>query len=173
MASTLLSRLFRGVAVTATLGAVATAATVLGGGVATTATLTSCISTDSYLYTAQKYDPDNDCVNAYSAVEVVKGSGASAVCPRTCLMVGDDLYVSTLCPPLPAIASAVDSDAGTCIAALAAAATGGTCDAPAPTEGGADEAGAEAGDEDADMDASGEPDAADASRPPMDASDAG
>jgi len=122
--------------------------------VAATAVLASCIATDSYVYTAQKYDPANDCVNGYKAVEVVKGSGASANCPATCLMVGADLYVSTLCPPLPDIATAVDSDAGACIAALAAAASGGTCDMPVENEGGA-EGGAEGGDEDADMDAAG------------------
>lgn len=134
------SLLFRGLVTTAVLAAGATAA---------------CIATDSYVYTAQLYDPTNDCVNAYKAVEVVKGSGASANCPPTCLMVGADLYVSTLCPPLPDIATAVDSDAGTCVAALAAAATGGTCDMPVESEGGADDGGAEGGADDADTDAAG------------------
>ena len=142
MKTTILSLVFRGVAMTAVLAAVAIAA--------------SCIATDSYVYTAQKYDPANDCVTAYKAIEVVNGSGASATCAPACLTVGEDLYVSTLCPPLPTIATAVAADAGPCIAARAAAATGGTCDAPAPAEGGTDEGGAEAGDEDAgDTDANG------------------
>jgi len=158
MTSTLL---FRAVAVTAVLGAVAFAA--------------SCISADSYVYTAQKYDPTNDCVNAYKSIEVVKGSGASAVCAPTCLMVGDDLYVSTLCPPIPDIATPVDSDAGPCIAAVNAQASGGTCDNPVVPEGGTDEGGAdEAGSDEAgsdeggsDMDAN-DVDAAEAA-PPKDA----
>ena len=157
MKPTTSSLLFRGAATTAVIAAVAFAA--------------SCITTDSYLYTAQKYDPTNDCVNAYKAIEVVNGSGASATCAPACLTVGEDLYVSTLCPPLPAIATAVAADAGTCIAALAAAATGGTCDAPAPTDaagGGEGEGGAEAGDKDADTDAAGDTDAAD-----VDAAEAG
>jgi hypothetical protein len=153
MKSTSTSLLFRGMATTAVLAALASAASVA-----------SCITTDSYLYTAQKYDPTNDCVTAYKAVEVVTGSGASARCAPACLMVGDDLYVSTLCPPLPAIATAVGADAGTCIAALAAAATGGTCDAPAATEGGTDDGGAEA-------EAGGDTDAGDADG--VDAAEAG
>jgi hypothetical protein len=128
MTSTLL---FRAVAVTAVLAAVAFAA--------------SCISADSYVYTAQKYDEADDCVNAYTSIEVVKGSGASANCAPSCLMVGGDLYVSTLCPPIPDIASAVDSDAGPCIAAIKAQASGGTCDNPVVDEAGTDEGGADEG----------------------------
>jgi hypothetical protein len=166
------SRFFRGAATTAMLAAAAMASTALAalGGA-------SCIATDSYVYSAQKYDPTADCVTGSKGIEVLHGSGASANCPATCLTVGEDLYVSTLCPPLPTIATAVDADAGTCIAALAAAATGGTCDLPA--DGGAataDAADADADaadDEDADTDAASETDAADSSPPPADASDAG
>ncbi len=154
------SRFFRGAATTALLAAAA---------------MVACIATDSYLYSAQKYDPAGDCLTGAKAIEVVQGSGASAKCPVTCLMVGEDLYVSTLCAPFPTIATVVDADAGTCIAALAAAAKGGTCDNPA--DGGATHADADAGDaapdEDADRDAASETDAADGSPPPADASDAG
>jgi len=169
------SPFFRGVATSAVLAAGATLALTFGGSVVTTGGLTSCIATDSYVYTAQKYDPTNDCVNGYKPVEVVKGSGASATCPPMCLMVGADLYVSTLCPPLPDIATAVDSDAGTCPAALAAAASGGTCDNPVASEAGTDDGGAEGGDQDADTDAEApdaESDAADAATI-TDAADAG
>jgi hypothetical protein len=162
------SRFFRGAATTALLAAAATEA---------------CIATDSYVYSAQRYDPTADCVTASKSIEVVNGPGASAVCPATCLMVGDNLYVSTLCPPLPTIATAVDEDAGACIAALAAVASGGTCDLPA--DGGASEADADAGDAapdedadadadaDADSDAATQRDATDGSPPPADANDAG
>ena len=165
------SSFFRGVVTTAVLAAGATVAMALGGSVLTTGGLASCISSDSYVYTAQKYDSTNDCVNAYAPVEVVNGSGASAKCPPVCLMVGSDVFVSTLCPPLPDIATAVDNDAGPCIAALAAAASGGTCDMPVATEGGTEEGGAEGGDQDAEPDAA-EGDAAEAG-PITDAGDAG
>jgi hypothetical protein len=148
------SSFFRGAAATAVLAAVATAVMTLGGGVAATTGLASCLSADSYVYSAQLYDPTADCVHVSKAVEVVNGSGASANCPAVCLTVGEDLYVSTLCPPLPTIASAVDRDAGPCIAALAALASGGTCETPIVAEGGADaDAADDAGDEDADTDA--------------------
>ena len=166
------SLFFRGAATTAVLAAAVTLAMTFGGSLVATGGLTSCLSPASYVYTAQKYDPTNDCVNGYTPIEVVKGSGASANCPAACLMVGADLYVSTLCPPLPDIATAVDSDAGTCIAALAAAASGGTCDMPVSTEAGTDDAGDEAGDQDADVDSSTDTDAADAA-PITDAADAG
>jgi hypothetical protein len=165
------SLLFRGLATTAMLAAAASVAFTFAGGLAATTGLASCIATDTYVYTAQKYDPTNDCVGTYKAIEVVTGSGASATCAPACLMVGDDLFVSTLCPPLPTIATAVDADAGTCTAALAAAATGGTCDVPAPTEGGTAEGGADA-DADTDADADGV-DAAEVDAAEVDAAEAG
>jgi hypothetical protein len=149
------SRFFRGAATTALLAAAATEA---------------CIATDSYVYSAQRYDPTADCVTASKSIEVVNGPGASAVCPATCLMVGDNLYVSTLCPPLPTIATAVDEDAGACIAALAAVASGGTCD---PGDAAPDEDADADADADADSDAATQRDATDGSPPPADANDAG
>ena len=121
------------------------------------------------MYLAQKYDPANDCLESYKPIEVVSGSGAGSSCPATCMTVGADLLVSTVCPPLPTIATEVPADAGDCIAALAAVKKGGTCDAP--PDGGEVDA-------DAGMDASaGEPDAevdaADANMPIVDAGDAG
>jgi hypothetical protein len=160
------SRAFRFIAATALVGGAASlfAATLLGGSV------TSCLRTESYVYFAQKYDPTNDCLGSYAAVEVVTGSGASSTCPATCMTVGADLFVSTVCPPLPAIATAVEADAGDCIAALRAAKRGGTCDAPAEAGTG--------GDADADTDSGGgqpdaDVDAADSSVPIQDAGDAG
>lgn len=123
----------------------------------------ACEDAQSYVYTAQKYDPTAGCLAAYTPVELVNGSGASSTCPATCLTVGDDLFVSTMCPPLPAIATAVPDDAGTCIPALAAAKRGGTCDEPA--EGGADE-------DAADPDAATDPDAAEPDASDLDAADA-
>lgn len=124
----------------------------------------SCITTETYVYTAQKYDEANDCLAAYTPVETVNGSGARATCPTACLSVGEALYVSTMCPPLPAVATPVGADAGACKAALAAAARGGTCDARG--EGGADASG------DASIDASSEAASGDAASDADDASDA-
>ncbi len=136
------------------------------------ALLASCLRTESYVYFAQRYEPTNDCLEKYSPVEVVNGAGAGS-CAAMCMTVGADLFVSKVCPPLPAIATEVPADAGDCIAALKAAKRGGTCDAP--PDGGADaDADAEA---DAGSDGGGQPDAeadaADANMPIVDAGDAG
>jgi hypothetical protein len=153
------SRIWRLCAAAAVLGALAA----LGG---------ACLSTESYVYSAQRYDPTNDCLESYKAVEVVNGEGAGT-CPATCMTVGADLLVSTVCPPLPAIATEVPADASDCIAALKAAKQGGTCDAPA--DGGEEDGGP-------DMDTGTEPDAAepdadvdaaDSAVPIKDAGDAG
>jgi hypothetical protein len=143
---------------------------------AAAAALGACEDASSYVYTAQKYDPAGDCRGAYAPVEVVNGPGASATCQAICMTVGADLYVSTMCPPLPAVATEVAADAAACVAALAAEA----CDDPG--EGGVG-AGEEAGGEDAEADGATADDAApddggvatdaaDASRP-LDAGDAG
>ncbi|MDB4936565.1 MAG: hypothetical protein JWP87_3537 [Labilithrix sp.] len=105
----------------------------------------SCLRIESYVYTAQKYDPTADCVHAYAPIERVSGSGASSLCPATCFTVGDDLYVSTMCPPLPTIASEVEANDSACIAAIAAAAGRGTCEAPGEAGAGEPDGGGDAG----------------------------
>lgn len=141
---------------------------------ALTAGAFACQTTESYVYSAQKYDPAADCLAPYAPVETVSGEGAGSQCPVTCLTVGADLYVSTMCPPLPAVATAVAADAGDCIAARAAARRdAGTCDdlggASPEREGGASE---DSGAEEESPDA-GDVDAADGSKPIVDAAEAG
>jgi hypothetical protein len=135
----------------------------------------ACEGTQSYVYSAQKYDPAADCLASYSSIETVNGAGAGSMCAPACLMVGADLYVSTMCPPLPTIATAIPAGEPACASALAAAERGGTCDEPpeAGTEDAAEEPSAEdATPPDAEPDAE-EPDAADSAPPIADAADAG
>ena len=134
------------------------------------ALVASCLRTESYVYFAQKYDPTNDCLEKYSPVEVVNGAGADS-CATTCMTVGADLFVSKVCPPLPAIATEVPADAGDCIAALKAAKRGGTCDAP--PDGGEPDADKDAGVDNDSGAADADADAADTSPPIVDAGDAG
>ena len=168
MATTSFTRFSRFVAATAVVGAAGSllGATLLGGSVA------SCLSTESYVYYAQKYDPAGDCLESSRAVEVVNGSGVSSTCPAMCLTVGTDTLVSTVCPPMPTIATTLEPDAGDCIAALAAAKRGGTCDAPA--DAGAAEGDADSGKQETDggSDPDADADAADAAMP-ADAAEAG
>jgi hypothetical protein len=170
MATTSLTRFSRFAFATAVVGAAGSllGATLLGGSV------TSCLTTQSYVYYAQRYDPTGDCLETSRAVEVVNGEGASSACPAMCLTVGADVLVSTVCPPLPAIATELEADAGDCIAALAAAERGGTCDAP-PDAGAAEvDADTDAAEEETDAgeDAPTDTDAADAAMP-ADAAEAG
>ena len=118
------------------------------------------------MYSAQRWDPDNACLEPYAPVELVNGSGVGSRCPAVCLTVGKDTLVSTMCPPLPTIASAAAADAGDCIPALAAAKKGTSCtDEPGDAE-------ADAGEDSGEPDA-GEQDASDGAPPPQDAGDAG
>ena len=78
----------------------------------------ACDDPDSYVYTARKYDPVGDCLEPYTAVELVSGSHASVTCDPTCLTVGKDTVVSVVCPPFPAIATPLEQDAADCVAAL-------------------------------------------------------
>ena len=134
-----MTRLFRWCAATAAVGAAASVggASLLGGSVA------SCLTARSYVYFAQRYDPTGDCLEAARPVEVVNGSGASGTCKATCITVDGDVLISTMCPPLPTIATELPSDSGDCVAALKAVKRGGTCDEPG-----------DGGDADADPDAS-------------------
>lgn len=122
----------------------------------------ACIEVDSYVYSAQKYDAANACVGDYHAIEVIDGKGAKSTCPNACFEVNGELYVSTLCPPLPAIATAVASSTPDCKAALAAP----SCSSPG--DGGEEEDGGDSGSE---PDA--ESDSGQDSAPIVDASDAG
>ena len=105
-----LERRASALAATATLATIATAA---------------CVSADSYVYTAQRFDPAGACLEPYRAVEVVEGPGVAATCEASCLTVGGDVFVTTMCPPLPTVATELASDDAACMAALAALKT--TC----------------------------------------------
>jgi hypothetical protein len=135
----------------------------------------ACVRTEAYLYSAQKYDPAADCVTGYESVELVNGTGASSQCEPSCLSVNGELYVSTMCPPLPTIATEVPVDSGACVAALAAAAReAGACEAPGPAGEPSGDAGpvSEAGPDPASPDAS-DQDSSDGSKPIVDAAEAG
>ncbi len=134
----------------------------------------ACITTETYVYSARKYDPANACLQAYQSIETVSGKGARSLCAPTCLSVNGELYVSTMCPPLPAIATEVAADASDCKAALGAK----SCDEE--TDGGNDDGGDEGGDGGNDdggneggSDAGGEGGPLDSGADVVDASDAG
>jgi len=129
-------------------------------------TIAACEGAESYVYTAQRYDPAGACLEPYAPVEVVEGPGVAATCPETCLTVGTEVYVTTMCPPLPAVAAELAADAEACIAARAV--SGVTCgeeaepDASSMHDGSApsDDGGADGSTQGPDLDATA-PDASD------------
>lgn len=123
-----------------------------------------------YVYTAQRYDPTLGCLEDYAAVETVPGDSVSSVCPITCLSANASVYLSTVCPPVPAIATELDARSPECQEALDAARLEASCSAPEEEEG--DGGGAE---EDGEAPDAGEdaPADLDTGVPPADAGDGG
>lgn len=129
------------------------------------AAFVACLDEDPrYVYTAQKYDPALGCLEDYAPVETVPGESVSSVCPVTCLTANASVYLSTVCPPVPAIATALDAASPECQEALDAARLEASCSAPAEE----DEEDGEA--PDAGQDA---PADLDTGAPPADAGDGG
>ena len=133
------------------------------------AAFVACLDEEArYVYTAQKYDPSLGCLEDYAPVEAVRGDGVGSFCPVTCLSANANVYLSTVCPPMPPNATALDAASPECQAALDASRLEASCSAPAEPEGdggGADADDGEAPDagEDAPADLdTGAPDAKDA-----------
>jgi hypothetical protein len=80
--------------------------------------LAACEDADVVVYTAQRFNPEAGCLEPYKPIEVVSGPGGE-LCSPLCLLVGADLYVSMVCPPVPANARLVPRSSPECRAALA------------------------------------------------------
>jgi hypothetical protein len=72
------------------------------------------------VYTAQRHSVEAGCLETYAPIGLVEAETVSALCPPVCLLLGEDLYVSTLCPPYPAETSVEPEDSEGCAAALVA-----------------------------------------------------
>lgn len=146
---------------------------VLAAGVAALASVVAC-DVPFYVYSARRWNAADACVEPYVPIDRVEGEGADSSCPAVCLSVGAQLYVSTVCPPLPPSATEVPATDPICRAALDAANRDRICGEPA--EGGADgeaDAGEDAMDAspDAPTDALDDADAEDADADARDAPD--
>ena len=89
----------------------------------------ACEEQDHYVYTAQTYDPSAGCLEPYRAVEVVQGSEVSAACEPICMTVDGKVLVSSVCPPLPALAQELATDSPECLAARDASRLEASCGA--------------------------------------------
>jgi hypothetical protein len=87
-----------------------------------------CNESGPRVYTAQLYRPELACVDGYAPLGLVEGEALSSLCEPVCLALGDDRYVSTVCPPYPAEVSLEVPDSDGCAAALEAVASESTCD---------------------------------------------
>lgn len=96
----------------------------------------SCEEYGPRIYTARLYRVGARCLEPYMPIGVVQAGQLQGGCAQ-CLALDSELYVSTLCPPLPARADAQQPNAPVCALALAALAAQATC--------GASDAGADGG----------------------------
>jgi hypothetical protein len=78
------------------------------------------------VYTAQRYEPELGCLEAYAPLGLIEANEIGALCAPVCLSQDDALFVSTVCPPYPATASVEQPESEACAAALAAS----SCDDP-------------------------------------------
>lgn len=77
-----------------------------------------CDESGPRVYTAQRHSLEAGCLEAYTAIGLVEAEALSALCAPVCLSLGEDVYVSTLCPPYPGEASLEAADSKPCAAAL-------------------------------------------------------
>lgn len=109
------------------------------------AAFAACLDEEArYVYTAQKFDPALGCLEDYAPLETVPGESVSSVCAPTCLSANANVYLSTVCPPVPAIATALDAASPECQAALDAARLEASCSAPEEEGDGGEAEGGEA-----------------------------
>lgn len=99
---------------------------------------TGCEDFGPRVYTAQLFQADPGCLEAYTPIGLVQAKDLGSECEPVCLRLGDALYVSTVCAPYPAEASIEGADVEECAAALAAL-DGASCE-----ESGAEDAGTDA-----------------------------
>ena len=91
--------------------------------------LCACDESGPRVYTARLYRPDLGCLEEYAPLGLVEGGALSSQCEPVCLVLGDELYVSTVCPPYPAELSVEEPVAERCGAALTAVASELACGA--------------------------------------------
>ncbi len=80
------------------------------------------------VYTAQPFQPDLGCLDAYVPIGLVRAQEVGAECEPVCLRLGESLYVSTVCPPYPTEVNIEPPDAAECAAALTALADETSCE---------------------------------------------
>jgi hypothetical protein len=120
----------------------------------------ACDDGNVHILSGQLYDPQAQCIEPSTGIDVVNGNSTGDNCAPACISIesGDatSVYVTTMCPPFPGdytieAADAATDDADPCTGAFAAyESEAGECPAVLPEAG-------EAGGDDAAGDAGGPP----------------
>ena len=92
----------------------------LGAAAGLLASAAGCDEGGPRVYTAQRHSLESDCLETYAPIGLVEAETVSSLCEPVCLLLGEDLYVSAVCPPYPAETSLEPEDSEGCAAALAA-----------------------------------------------------
>ena len=101
---------------------------VLGGCLAVVALASSsCEEYGPRIYTARLYRVGARCLEPYTPIGVVQAGELRATCERQCLSLDAQLFVSTVCPPLPARVETVNAEVPVCALALGAFDALATC----------------------------------------------
>jgi hypothetical protein len=91
--------------------------------------LAGCDASAAYLYTANVYDPQRDCVSSTQGIDFMEGTDPGSGCGAKCLAANDGglpVYVTTMCGPAPMVADVSGSNPA-CSSALAAFARSDIC----------------------------------------------
>lgn len=78
----------------------------------------ACKGSDTYVYSARRYVADAGCLEAYKSIDLVNGDSVSSKCAPNCFSYGGQTYTSTVCPPIPELATALDPESPECKAAV-------------------------------------------------------
>jgi hypothetical protein len=97
--------------------------------------LAACDAGGAYLYTGNRYDPQNDCLSTLMGLDVEEGTDPGSSCGAKCIAAKDvdggaAVFISTMCGPAPYNAD-VSGSSPLCAPALAAQSRGAYCDAGA------------------------------------------
>ena len=79
----------------------------------------ACGDDDHYVYSARRYDALHACLDPYKSIDLIAGDAISSKCAPACFRLGNELYTSTVCPPLPTGATPIDGADPQCVAANA------------------------------------------------------
>jgi hypothetical protein len=88
----------------------------------------ACTDPSTFVYSGAPFDPVNNCLGPYQALDVVSGGNGASNCAPVCLVSSGMVFVSTVCPPFPdPTAWDTSGQNGNCPNALSAFARGDMC----------------------------------------------